>query len=188
MVLPKFGELQSVKQRLEEKNVEIQTRQNYFASLEKMSDDLDRHSDGLKKMETALPANPDVPAFMNFAQATAMQSGLILKSIDYSGQNKISDAMTLSAEEFVDEEAAPSAYLLRDYGISVTLSGSYANFKDFLSRIENSSRMIKVNSVGVSTEKESSSEEPRFKADKTGETGEVLEYTVEMKANYCEQP
>lgn len=188
MVLPKFGELQSVKQRLEQKNVEIQNRQDYFASLEKMSNDLDRHSDGLKKMGTALPVNPDVPAFMNFAQATAMQSGLVLKSIDYSGQNKTSgDSMSLYGEAAI-EETAPSVYLLRDYGVSVALSGSYANFKDFLFRIENSSRMVKVSSVGVSTAKESSLEEPRFDAGGSGETGEVLEYTVEMNVNYYDQP
>jgi Tfp pilus assembly protein PilO len=182
LVWPKYIELQNVKQETAEKNAEIKNRQDYYANLAKMANELDQGSINLKKIETALPVNSDAPAFMNFAQATAMDSGLMLKSVDYSGQ---SDNPVESAESTAPGQSLKR--VLRNYSISVKLAGTYANFKDFLSRIERSSRMIEVAAIGVSSSKnEETSDKLQAKDNKAGNADEILDYTVKMAANYYE--
>lgn len=179
MVWPKFAELQDAKLKVAEKNAELENQRDYYASLTEIAADLDRNSAGLKKIETALPANSDAPALMNFAQAAAMQSGLVLESIDYSGAKGASIAP--EAGVAVQEGSQP-VYSLASYDVSAALSGSYANFKDFLSRIEHSSRLIRVEAVSVNVRGDSQNE--NAKSANAGEAGEALNYTVKMAADF----
>lgn len=163
------------------KNAEVKNQQDYYARLINITTDLDRNAINLKKIETALPDNSDEPSVMNFVQSVAMQSGLILESVDYSG-TKTASGMP-KADAAVQEGSRP-VYSLSSYGVSAVLSGDYVNFKDFLSRIEHSSRLIQVEAISIDNRKASQNESDKIS--QAAKVGEALNYTVKIAANFYE--
>jgi|GEM_PF-599157 len=188
LVLPKYDEQKGIRQKIEEKNAEVKNRQDYYNNLENEVADLERYSEALQKVDTALPDAPDAPALMNFIQAAAMQSGLILKSVDYSGVDKSSDSAT--AGKLTNKEGQLAAKnSLKNYGVAVGLTGNYSNFKDFLSRIEHSSRMAEVDVIGVGVNDENSGESEEQKPkEKVNPADVILEYEIKLTANYYQRP
>lgn len=183
MVWPRYGELQDIGISIEEKNSEIKNRQDYYANLKDIAAELDQGANNLEKINTALPVNPDGPSLMNFAQAAAMQSGLILKSVDYNGADNVGIGDVSQAGSLADGKAK-TAYQLSSYSVSLVLAGDYANFKDFLSRIERSSRLIGADSVEVGAPEKSETANGQSGSAKTEEPGGILDYAVKLTANY----
>ena len=145
LVLPKYNELQETKVKIAEKNVEIENRQDYFAALSQAAIELSQYEANMEKIESAFPTSIDAPALMNFTQMAAMQSGLIVKNISYSGGGG-----SMAAKEGGEEvSVGGSGFKLSDYSIETELIGSYSNFKDFLSRLEFSSRLITTSTVEI---------------------------------------
>jgi Tfp pilus assembly protein PilO len=171
LVIPKYQELQEIRRQVVEKTAEIKNRQNYYADLAAMAADLDQYRSGFEKIDSALPDNLDAPALMSFAQAAALQSGLAVKNIDFGGASPSSP----SGEE---------GLTLQKYGISIQLEGSYANFKNFLSIIERSSRLAAVDSISVKSSgvQIAVGSGENNNSEKAGE--KPLDYEVKLSAHY----
>jgi len=185
LVWPKSVELKNSRQLIEEKNAEIKNRQDYYANLEKAISELDQYGEIVQKIDTAFPVDTDAPSFMNFLQAAAMQSGLILGGAGYSG--------TISAQSSDGGDVAAVAslstkkYSLQNYSVSVELTGSYANFKNFLSRVEHSSRLAEVGAVKVSSKKDGGEKkdlQQSLTAEIQNPSDAILNYSVKLNANY----
>jgi Tfp pilus assembly protein PilO len=131
LVLPKFDETAALKDKVELKRVDLANRENYFKELEKIAKEFKGNRENLDKIKTALPIGPMAPSLANFIQSASSQTGLILKNFGYGSTNVTA----------IDETAAMA---VQEYEISLTLSGSYNAFKDFLDRIEKSSRLIEI--------------------------------------------
>jgi Tfp pilus assembly protein PilO len=193
LVYPKYNEFQGIEQQKEEKIAEMKNRREYYADLGLVAADLDRYRDNFKKIDTALPDKPDAPAVMSFIQAAAMQSGLVLKGVDYVGADNMSPsalgARSALAAEQVDPAAEEASAGLQNYRVAVKLAGSYASFKNFLSAINRSSRLIAVDSVGVASVPESeggsqSGNKSAAAGKDTGGIDKILDYEVKFLANY----
>ncbi len=174
LVLPKYQESQDTKRQVEEKKNEIKNRAEYYAGLDAIMADLEYYQENMQKVDTAIPDNSDVAAMMNFAQAAAMQAGLAVKGIEHSGAAAV--PASVSGEP-----------VLGKYVVSIQLAGGYGNFKNFLSIIERSTRLIAVESAGVRADQEKEEDQSRNEAPKTisqEESGEIINYEVKLSANY----
>jgi Tfp pilus assembly protein PilO len=172
LVLPKYSELQEVKVSV--------------AAIE-----LAQYEANLEKIETAFPETIDAPALMNFVQAAAMQSGLIVKSVTYSGTTV--KKVIEKEKKVVAATDAVKPLLLQSYGVDAEFIGSYLNFKDFLARIEYSSRLVSANQISVSAESiegnKESSKSSLVKVVSEEEAKElsadpILNFKVVLSANY----
>ncbi|MFA6376198.1 MAG: hypothetical protein WCX69_02230 [Candidatus Paceibacterota bacterium] len=194
LVWPKNVELKDIRAQIDQKNAEIENRENYYANLEIALFDINQYGEIVKKIDTAFPVDPDAPSFMNFLQAAAMQSGLVLGNADYSGSAKVevSAPKKIVGQSSVQPDV-PQSYSLQNYSVSVQLTGNYANFKDFLSRMEHSSRLAEVGTINVSSKKDESGKKGEnekeelpvsMTAQKQDPSEAVLNYNVKLIANH----
>jgi Tfp pilus assembly protein PilO len=190
LVLPQYYKLQEAKMQIAEKNAEIENRQEYFAALSQARIELAQYEANLEKVESAFPDAIDAPALMNFTQTAAMQSGLIVKNISFAGSS--ATAVASKAAKANADETVPTLKL-GNYAIEGELIGSYNNFKDFLSRLEFSSRLINAESIEVapgasvdatSSKKTAPKTAETIKQDKTAALDPVLNFKVKLSANY----
>jgi len=179
LLLPKCQSLQDLQSKVQIKTGELREREEYYAGLRAIMDDLNYYRENLEKIGSALPAGADAAAMMDFAKNAAMHSGLSVKGIEYSGAGA-------GASGAADDPTLPEVSL-KNYTISLKLSGSYGNFKSFLAVIENSSRLITIESLGVASksEIESGGESPEEKSAPLAAEGEkILDYDVKLSTNY----
>lgn len=148
LVFPKKGDLDSSNKKVSEKKAELQSKEEYFASLAKTSRELERYPSQLAKIGSALPASSQLPALFEFLQKAASQTGLVLTSIS---------PLSLG-------QAAESRGGLADSAINLQVAGSYPAFRDFLSVLENSSRLIEIENIAVSVREAGSEFGLRIKA------------------------
>lgn len=112
-------------------------QENYFEELRKTASRLEGYKDVVLKIDSALPSNPLLPELFNFIQKLCSQSGLVLSKIGTISTNALPQGQ------------------LKETKAEITVSGNYSAFKNFLSGLEKSSRLIEVESVSFSaTEKE----------------------------------
>jgi Tfp pilus assembly protein PilO len=178
LLLPKYQESQAAKARIEEKKAEIKARADYYAGLGAIMKDLEHYGENMEKINTALPDSLDAPAVMNFAKEAAMQSGLFVKGVDYSGAGS-----PPSSDETLSSGTSP----LNSYSVSVKLTGTYSGLKNFLSIIERSSRLIAVSSIGIQAEEKKEGEiEDNENARDSSPAAEdkILDCVVKLSAHY----
>ena len=135
LIFPKYQNLNSLKKEIFEKEDELSSQEKYFETLQETSEELKKYEDSLSKVDTALPQNPSLPELLNFIQKTSSQSGLSLKGI--------SPAVTSPLEGEIKETR-----------INFLLVGSYPDFKNFLSILEKSARLIDIENFSFSSLKE----------------------------------
>ena len=99
-----------------------------------MAEDLKNYQNQLAKIDSALPLDTDLPALFDFLQKASSQSGLILKSISH-----------------LDPKPSPDFAQLKESEVSLTVSGVYASFKNFLSVLEVTARLIEAQAVSFSS-------------------------------------
>jgi len=130
LILPKYKELGVVKRKIEEANTELQYRQNYFSLLGNISEQFKQYEDQLSKIDSAIPAEMSALDMFNFLDGASFQNGLILKEV---GMDKVSSS-----------KIAPR---IKENYIRFVVSGSYSSFKNFLSVLEKSARIIQIESI-----------------------------------------
>lgn len=180
LVLPKYEDTAALREKVQIKKADLENRENYFEELEKISKEFKNNRENLDKIKTALPIGPMAPSLANFIQSASSQSGLILKNFLY-GSTKAA---------VVDETAAR---VVQEYEIGLTLSGSYSAFKDFLDKIEKSSRLIEIQDISFTVSERSKDDKVIFvpPVDNTAEEGEtnkqdsrIYEFVLKLKTHY----
>lgn len=134
---PKYQEVKDLRFQLEIKEKALSDKQEHFSKLNDISKKLEEYKDSVAKIDSALPDSVSEPDLYNFIQNTSSSSGLILKKI---GPAKIS---TSQAEGEIKE--------IQDITFAASVAGSYSAFKDFLSNIYQSSRLIEADSIKFSS-------------------------------------
>jgi len=132
---PKCEEFRWLKSQLEIKEKAIIQKEEYFSKLNTLSKELEGYQEEIAKIESALPDEVSEADFFNFIQKTSSENGLIFKEI-YSV--KISSSKKDGKE-------------ISEVSFSISLFGSYLAFKNFLSVIYQSSRLIEVDSIKFSS-------------------------------------
>lgn len=130
LVWPRYQELKFLEQKIERKTAEVLKREKDLGHLKKTAQTLENYQTQLAKVDSALPSNPELSALFDFIQKTGAQSGLVLKSISYNPPQPFP-----GSEDFKETEA------------SLAVSGVYPSFKNFLSVLEQSARLIEIESI-----------------------------------------
>jgi len=131
---PKYQEFKSLQKKVEAKRIELQFKEEYFLDLQKIVEELKKYEKRLFTIDTALPADPSLPALFDFFQKKASQSGLILKEI------------TLGSIT-----SSPNLADLSEIPFTLRVLGSYSSFKNFLAILEKSARLIEVENIAFSS-------------------------------------
>ena len=144
VVFPKYQNLNLLQLKIKEKEAALQSEKEYFSSISEISEKLKQYEESLSKINSALAAEPGLPALFNFLQTAASQNGLVLK--------KIAPTMPSPLKEELVKEGW--SLEIRETGINLTVTGSYPSFKNFLSTVEKTARMIEIESISFSAPEE----------------------------------
>ncbi len=140
LVFPRYQNLNLLQAEIKEKEIELQSEKGYSSELSDVSEKLKQYQESLTKINSALPAESRLPALFNFLQTAAAQNGLILKKIAPILTNPV-------GEELLREGWDPK---IKETSINLVVTGSYPSFKNFLSKIEQTSRIIELESISFS--------------------------------------
>lgn len=138
---PKYQDFGDKKLEVEGKETEIKQKEGYLSRLEVFSDKMSEYSDELAKIDSALPADPSIAALYIFLKTASSENGLILKDTDLGA--------LYSSETLVTSEDR-----IQKMPFSISVSGSYLAFKNFLSVVYRNTRLIEVNSISFSSPEE----------------------------------
>jgi Tfp pilus assembly protein PilO len=133
LIYPKYQSFSYLKGQLLQKKEEYKNLEIYHQQLRETFEKIKNYQDSLSKIEFALPENPSIPEFFNFIQKLTSTYGLSLSQIDYS--------LTLEGE-------------LKEWKINLNLKGDYNSFKNFLSSLEKSARLVEINRIYFSSSNE----------------------------------
>ena len=146
LIFPKYQNLNLLKKEISGKEDELSSQEEYFESLQKTSEELKKYEDSLLKIDTALPQKLSLPEFLNFIQKASSQSNLSLRGM--------SPAVTSSLEKAAEGEPRQGRGGIKETRISFVLAGDYSDFKNFLSILEKSARLIDIENFSFSSSKE----------------------------------
>jgi len=136
LVYPRVQNLFFLKKEILEKESDLQSEEEYFQEIEKTSEELKKYQDSLLKIDSALPKKFSLPELLNFLQKVTSQSGLSLKGI-----SSVSATPLLAGK-------------IKENRLNLVLVGNYSDFRNFLSILENSARLIEVENISFSLPKE----------------------------------
>jgi len=137
-IWPKYQELNATETEIRAKEIELQNTEEYYSDLEQTNLGLKEYTDGLAKIKTSLPSDPSLPSFLNFLQEKSSENGVVFKTINF-----ISSPSPISGESKI-----------KGTSLNVSFSAPYPAFKNFLSTLENSARLIEVESISFSSPEE----------------------------------
>ncbi len=140
LIFPKKEKVSVLRVSLLEKEKELESQKEYLEKLNQTLKKLNQYKEEMAKIEAAIPDSPDIPQTLHLIQTLATQSGLLLKSVSFSELKK-------SEETFEGSK-------LKEWQIKTTLVGDYESFKNFLSAIEKSARLIETENISLAVEGE----------------------------------
>ncbi|MBI4101747.1 MAG: type 4a pilus biogenesis protein PilO [Candidatus Nealsonbacteria bacterium] len=133
LVFPKKGDLDSLVKKVNEKKAELQSKEEYFASLGQTAEDFKKYQQPLAKIGSALPQSSQLPALFDFLQKASSQTGMVLTNISPLV------AKASGIEGGINENS-----------VNLVVTGTYPAFRNFLSVLEKSSRLIEVQTASFS--------------------------------------
>jgi len=136
LIFPNYQNLTLLKKEISEKEIELSSQEKYFQDLRDIDQELKKHETAISKIDSALPNSPSLPELLNFIQMKTSQSGLALKGV--------SPATIIPATEKG----------LKEIRVNFILIGNYSDFKNFLSILEKSARLIEVENISFSSPEE----------------------------------
>lgn len=131
---PKVEETLDLREKLKIKEAEVKQREEYPKKLIAISHELEQYSDELDKIDSALPEEPSIPVLFNYIQKTTSENGLILESVSLTSVSSAKDKIGV-----------------REVSFSVSATGSYSSFKNFLASIYINARLIDIKSISFTS-------------------------------------
>ncbi|KKQ77235.1 MAG: hypothetical protein US98_C0009G0009 [Parcubacteria group bacterium GW2011_GWC1_38_6] len=133
---PQYQRVSSLMNELQEKNIELKVKKDYFNSVKQAAEELNGYQEEIAKVDSAIPSRPFLPSLFHFVSQISSQNGLILTKV---GKFSVSPA-----------KDKPD---LKEIMIEVSFSGPYPATKSFLASLEKSSRIIEVESIDFAPDK-----------------------------------
>lgn len=134
LIYPRYQDLQFIQEKIEGLKIELQSKEEYLSNLNEVSEELKKYEIELSIINSALPSGHFLPALFDFLQKACSQNGLILKAM--------SPVSGLPSEGF------------KETRVNLNMTGSYASLKSFISVLENSARIIELESFSFSSSEE----------------------------------
>jgi len=150
LIWPKYQKFESLKVQIENSELDLRQTESFYDKLEKLSEDLEGYQDQLSKIDLALPDNSSFAAIslINFVGNSSGVNGLNLK--------KLKSFSITSPKLPVQAAGAPAQpqSKVKDISVDFEVSGSYSALKNFIQTLENSAKIIEVENLSFSVEKE----------------------------------
>jgi len=124
---PQYQRVSSLMNELQEKNIELKVKKDYFNSVKQAAEELNGYQEEIAKVDSAIPSRPFLPSLFHFVSQISSQNGLILTKV---GKFSVSPAKD-----------------------KPDLKGPYPATKSFLASLEKSSRIIEVESIDFAPDK-----------------------------------
>ena len=144
LVVPEYKNFKKLQLELGEKKAEFNAKFNYYAEITRTYFDLKSHEEDIKKVDDALPDNPNFGDIVYFLQQTANENGLTVKNLflSKSSSNKV--------------ETTTNA--VKDIIFSIDILGSHASLEGFIVALEKSSRIFEVSNISFNSDSDLSSQ------------------------------
>ena len=130
LVKPKYEEYVQKKAELERKQTELDYHQQHFSALKEVEERFRQSEENFKKIDDTLPSFFSLPAFYANMLKLASQSGMVVDQMAHSG--------TANPQERMKKQS-----------FSLSLSGTFASFNNFLNVIEKSARIFEVDGMNL---------------------------------------
>ena len=128
--LPQYQDFQELRLEVREKKVWLEQKETYFSNLENAARRLQEYSQEVTKIESVLPSTYLASDLLNFFTKISSESGLLLQSFDPGSISPLGQSSNIFKVP-----------------ITISLSGSYPSFKNFLSALQASSRLFEVETI-----------------------------------------
>jgi len=139
VLLDKYNTLRLKKFDLEQKTKNFESLKEYFVKLSLMDEELDKHENEMQKIHSALPTESNVPSVFKFIQKITLENNLTLEQLSVT-----STRGSKTSQPVIDDSG------IKKIPFSLTVSGSYSDFKNFLSVLEKSARIIELEGMSFS--------------------------------------
>jgi len=172
---PRYQELNDQNLKVAQKKIDLETRQEYFRNLEEVAAEFKNYGPSIIKIESALPDSPNVAALANYLEASAIKEGLILKKLEYAAGDQVNPTKAFTPAQENQNQGQTEA---NQFSIDLILSGSYPAWKNFITDIEKTSRLVEIETAEIA--KDNSQASPNLPND----TNKALNFTVKLIAYF----
>lgn len=128
--IPKYQKFKNVQLELANRETEFLGKAKYFSKLQKIYKELEKYKESLKKIELALPNEPSFASLIYFLEEKSEENGLVFR-----GANLIRTSPVARKSK------------IKESTISLELLGGYLSFRNFLSSLERSAYLIRIEKV-----------------------------------------
>lgn len=137
-IKPTYFEIKTLQAEKSEKELQKSEYQNIAEHTEALISSYQNYAELQKSISLSFPVDPEVPQIINQINGLAVQSGIVIKSMD-------------SRQLAIDPSASASSFAggkgtLR---FNVKTFGTYEGFKSFLQKLENNIRIFSINNVTI---------------------------------------
>jgi len=184
LVKPAVIDVLNLRAQVKQKKATLQARQDDLQILNELEQRYQSVMSSLEKTDIALPSEDKLPELLVQMENLAVENGLILSSLNFeAGEDGMSEEQTpgspspnfgslRQAEEMMMEQdmammeaeepgmVMPSFIAMLNSGpvqslpIQINVSGSYNNFKNYLTGVENNLRLINIDSIDFTSPQE----------------------------------
>ncbi len=134
-LIPKYQMVSKLKISLSDYKKALTEQKEYFENLDEDLEKLKEYDGVMKKVFLAIPKESFVVDFFNLVDNLASTNGLFLKDIGSFSKSESKEIPGLKETE-----------------TSFTVSGPYSSFKNFISSLEKSARLIKIEEISFKSE------------------------------------
>lgn len=160
-VLPLWDSVKTAKREIKDSESELATLNELLAKTKIIKDSYEQVKSQAEKVFISLPKEKDLPDLMVQFESLAAVHGLVLESIGFgdfekeqsAGNQPVRFADGESEEQSSSAMAQPlmsASPVFRSLPVNLTVSGSYAALKKYVSGLEENIRSMNVQSIGLS--------------------------------------
>ncbi len=135
-VWPAYQTMQESLGALKSKEIELETKGAYYDNINALYKESENYANELAKVNSAIPEKNSVASLFQFVQQIGSENGMVLKDIG-----------ALAVSSSVDKPR------IKEIRFDFTVLGDYLAFRNFLTALEKSSRLIDVESISIPQEK-----------------------------------
>jgi Tfp pilus assembly protein PilO len=164
LVFPKYKEFKRTQLTLEEKKAEFNAKYEYYANVSDIYHKIQDRKDDFKKIDDALPDNPNLGRLAYYFEAASKENGLLLKDFTLS---KLSVGQS--------DPQTPG-----EVGFALDLFGDYNSLVNFIISLEKSAKLFEVDSVAF---KSSDNQSGAVAGSKIKGQG-LFDFTLQVKTSF----
>lgn len=133
---PQYENFNNLKLEIEKRKTELENKKKYFSELSAVSSKLKDYEEEILKIDSALSETAVAPDLINFLAERSSQNGLILEKVSV---DKISPFEKDSK--------------IKKISLTLSLSGFYPALKNFIYNLQQSAKLIELDSLAFSETK-----------------------------------